>query len=367
MQENIKLTREQVIFLTFLGVVGNIVYTHTWIDNFTDRAAWVAAFLGVFLLIPLAVWIFYLGKFYPRGTIFDILESGLGKIVSTGLRFIFIVINAAVAIAQLNMFTQMLNVFFLPHTPAWVIMLVLTVMSVVFVNGGIQGFGRLAEILGILGILNFFAAFIFAFPNFVHFDFIVPVFDTSLIGFIKGTVFVTGGTAECLLILMIIVSYIPDPGKHYIWVVKGITLGAFIISSAILIIIAIMSPELSKRIAFGGVNAARLIQIGSFIQGLEIFILASYQFIAIGKITMSMYCAWLSGEKIITGKKPFVQLVIMALVILIPSVWLTSYNKAYFLAVALGSYIILPFTLVVLMLTSISVVIINKRAGSAAK
>lgn len=367
MQEHIKLTREQVIFLCFLGVIGNIVYIHTWIDDFTDRAAWVAAFSGVMLLIPLAIWIFYLGKFYPQGTIFDILESGLGKIASKTLRLVFILVNIAVAVAQLNMFTQMLNVFFLQYTPAWVIMLVLTMIGVLFANGGIQSFGRLAVILGVLGILNFFAAFIFAFPNFVHLEYIVPVFDTSLIGFIKGTVFVTGGTAECLLLLMIIVSYVPDPGKHYMWAVKGIALSAVVLSSAILIIIALMSPELAKRIAFGGVNAARLIQVGTFIQGLEIFILASYQFIAIGKITSTMYCSWISGTKIITGKKPFLQLVIIALIILIPSVWLTSYNKAYFLAVALGSYIILPFSLVILLLASISVVIINKRAGSAAK
>lgn len=366
MQENIKLTREQVIFLSFLGIVGNIVYSHTWIDDWADRAAWVAGFLGVLLLIPFAVWIFYLGKFYPQGTIFDILEKGLGKISSKILGLIFILINIAVAVAQLNMFTQMLNVFFLQHTPAWVIMLSLTVMGVLLVNGGIQAFGRLTEILAVLGVLNFFAAFIFAFPRFFHLEYVIPVFNSPISGLLKGTAFIAGGTAECLLILMIIVRYVPDSAKHYMWVVKGIALSSLIIASAILVIIGMMSPELAKRIAFGGVNAARLIQIGEYIQGMEIFIFGAYQFIAIGKITLSMYCTWISGKAIFTEKKPFLQLVIVAFMILIPSIWLNSYNKAYFLAVGLG-YIILPFCVFILILTSLSAFIINKRAGSASK
>ena len=367
MQEKLKLTREQVIFLSLIGIIGNIVYTHTWIVNNTGRAEWVATLLGILLVIPLAIWIFYLGKFYPQSTIFDILEKGLGKILSSGFGILFIIINIAVAVAQLNMFTEMLTVFFLQFTPPWVIMLFLTAMCVMFANGGIQAFGKLTEFLAILGVINFFAAFIFAFPKVFRIEYIIPIFDTSLSGFIKGTVFMTGGAAETLLVLMIIVRYVPDPGKHYMWLVKSIALSAVVFSSAIFVIIGMMSAELAKRIAFGGVNAAMLIQVGEFIQGLEVFIFGAYQFIAIGKITLSIYIAWIVGKKIFSEKKPSLQLLIIALMILIPSVWLTSYNKAYFLAVALGNYILLPFSILVLMLASVIVIIKNKKTGRGLK
>lgn len=363
MQGNIKLTREQIFFLSFIGTLGNIVYSHTWIDNNTDRSAWVAAFLGILLIIPFAIWIFYLGKFYPKGNIFDILESGLGKLTSKFFSVLFILINIAVAVAQLNMFTEMLNVFFLQYTPPWVIMLFLILIGVLFVYGGIHVFGRLTEILGVLGLINYFAAFVFAFPKFFRIEYIYPVFDTSLWGFLKGTIFMTGGAAECLLILMIIVRYIPEPAKHYWWVIKGIAFSAVIFSLAIFVIIGMLSPELAKRIAFGGVNAAKIIQIGNYIQGLEVFIFGTYQFIAIGKITLSMYCAWISAQKIFNGKKPLLLLFITTLMFLAPSVYLSSYNTAYFIAVALANYIILPFSVLVLLLASISVIIINKRVG----
>lgn len=363
MQGDIKLSREQVFFLTFIGTIGNIVYSHTWIADNTDRSEWAAAFLGILFVIPLAIWIFYLGKFYPKGTIFDILESGLGKITSIFLSLLFILINIAVAVAQLNMFTEMVSVFFLQYTPSWVIMLILILICVMFVYGGIYVFGRLTEILGILGLLNYFAAFVFVFPKFFRTEYVIPIFDTSLWGFIKGTIFMTGGAAECLLILMIIVRYIPNPAKHYWWVIKGIAFSAVIFSLAIFVIIGMLSPELAKRIAFGGVNAAKVIQIGNFIQGLEVFIFGTYQFIAIGKITLSMYCAWISAKKIFNGKMPLLLLMITALLFLIPSLYLSSYNKAYALAVFLGNYILLPFSFFILLLASVSAFIINKRVG----
>ncbi len=366
MPENIKLSREQIVFLAFIGIIGNIVYTHTWIDNATDRAAWVASLVGILLLIPFAVWIFYLGKCYPQGTVLEILETGLGKFLSSPIIIVYILINIAVAVAQLNMFTAMLNVFFLHYTPSWVIMLFLILVSVILANGGITAFARLVEVLALLGVMNYFATFIFTYPQFFHVEYIIPIFDTSLLGFTKGTVFMLGGASECLLLLMVIIQFIPDPAKHYTWIITGIAFSAVIFSSAIMIIIAIMGPELAKRIAFGGVNAAKLIQLGDFIQGLEIFIFGTYQFIAIGKTTMCMYCAWTSA-KMFYNKKPLLQLLIIALMIFVPSIWLNSYNKAYFLGVALGNYIILPFSVVILLLASLSILIKNKRAGSAAK
>jgi spore germination protein KB len=122
MQENIKVTREQVIFLVFMATLGNIVYTHTWIDYDTDRAAWVASFIGILLVIPFASWILHLGRNYPGNTIFDIIETGLGKLTCAVVGIIYILINIAVVVAMLNMFTQLIKTFFNIYTPVWVIM-----------------------------------------------------------------------------------------------------------------------------------------------------------------------------------------------------------------------------------------------------
>ncbi|CQR70256.1 Spore germination protein YndE [Sporomusa ovata DSM 2662] len=366
MLEKVKITREQTIFLVFIGALGNIVYTHTWIDPNTDRAAWVASLAGILLVIPFAVWILYLGKQQPGGTIFDILESGLGKIFCVIVSGLYIFLNIALAVTILNMFTELIKTFFLIYTPRWLIILVMVSISVLLLSNGIKVLARTVEILTVIGLLNFFISFIFAFPNYIHPEYVIPIFDTSLLGCIKGTLFLSGTASECLLLLMVIVRFIPDPGKHYMWVVIGLAACSVIFSSAILIIIAMLSPELAARIAFGAVNAAKIIKVGEFIRGLEVFIFGTYQFIALGKTTFYLYCAWTAAKKMFNNWKPEIQLLFLAVMIFVPSLWLNSYNKAYYLAVLLG-YSILPFSIFVLLLASISIMLIKKRTGSTLK
>lgn len=367
MLQNVKLTREQVFFFTFLGIIGNIVYTHTWIDNDTNRAAWVASFAGILLIIPFALWILYLGSFNTEGTIFDTIKEGMGKLPTWIICIVFIALNVCVAATQLNMFTEMLKVFVLQYTPPNVIMLVMIFIAFIILNSDLTVIGRVFEILTVIGFVNYFASFIFAFPKMINIKYIIPVFDTSILGVIKGIAFTTGTVSELLLFLMVIVCNIPDPYKHRKWVINGIVSSAAVFSFAILIIMAMMSPELAKRIAFGGVNAARLITVGPSITGLEIFVIGTYQFIAFGKIIICMYCSWISLKRIFGEKKSRFQIVFAALALAIPSLYVNSYNKAYFTAVFLGQYIILPFSILVLILASISVKIRKKKIGSVRK
>jgi hypothetical protein len=72
-------------------------------------------------------------------------------------------------------------------------------------------------------------------------------------------------------------------------------------------------------------------------------------------------------QKIFSSNKAMLQLFIVGLLILVPSILLTSYSKAYFLAVFMGNYITLPLTIFVLIIASISIFIKNKKAGSISK
>jgi hypothetical protein len=66
-------------------------------------------------------------------------------------------------------------------------------------------------------------------------------------------------------------------------------------------------------------------------------------------------------------KKPVILLVLASLIIFSVSVWVNSFDTGYFLAVFLGSYIILPFVIFILLLTTLGVIINKKKTGSAAK
>lgn len=366
MDKNVAFTREQVLTISLLGIIGNIVYIHTWIDDMTDRSAWLAAFLGILLLIPFAVWILYIGSQNQNCNIFDVIQMGFGKLPANAFRVVFILINIVLIITQLNMFTEMVHVYFLPFTPTLLVMLAALAICAVFVRKGIDALGRCFFVLGLLGVINYFACFILAFPKNVNMKFLIPVFDTTISGFIQGTLFITQVTSEYLLLLMILVGCVSSSLKYYKWVITGIILTGFIFTFAIAVIMAMMSPELAKRIAFGGVNASRLIQIGEFIHGLELLVFLTYQFIAFGKIMICIYCIWVCTKQIITVKRPNLQLFVIAAVLFILSVLLNSYIKAYFIAVFMGSYILPSFVILALISATICSFLKRKKMGMSA-
>jgi hypothetical protein len=351
MGENARLTGAQIFLISFLGVIGNIVYIHTWIDDDTDRASWLIAMIGIMLLIPLAYCM----------SVLDILEKRFGKIPSVLICLMYFAVNVIISGTHLNMFTELVNTFVLQYTPPMIIMIVLVMLAALFSSGKIQTLARLTGILAILGIVNYFSTFIFAFPKYINTAYIIPVFVTPVSGLLKGLYFIIGSVSDGLLLLAVFVRYMPATAISRKWVVKGMLAAAVVFSMAILIIIAMMSPELAKRIAFGGVNAARLITVGNYVQGLEVFILVAYQIIAVGKITVCLFCAWMSLKRIFNDKFPTPLLLITALSILVPSVWLSSYNKAYSIAVFMATYITLPFSILLILLSVISFMHQNKN------
>jgi spore germination protein (amino acid permease) len=361
------VTREQAVCLTFGSAMGSIIYTFTWAITITGRPFWIAVLLGVLCNIPFAVWILYLCKCHKGSTIFDLLVTGLGKFISAIMIFIYILINIAAAVCLLNIFTGTIKVFFLHRTPASIIMLFIVIICALFANSGITNIGRLAEILITLAIINFFSCFTLSFVNSFDFQNTLPMFDTSLSQLAKGILVTAGITSECLLFFMILSGSIPEPMKHKMWVVNGLVGWSVVLSSAVFIMEGVLSPELLARIAHAGVNTARVVQIGEFVRGLEVLVLATYQYCTIMKILIFMYSCQVAANKLFRNSNRKFFIILFAFIIFAASAYVNSYNTGYFLSLFLGTFILLPFVILVLMLATLSLVIINKRNRRTAK
>lgn len=364
MEADRKVSNGQIAFLTYGSAAGNIVYTFTWVTKVTGRPFWIAVLLGVLVNIPFAVWIMYLGQFYKGDTIFDMLEKLMGKYIGKALIIFYILINSVTAACMLNLFTGVVKVFFLLYTPSWVIMFIIIFMCAMFANSEIGVLGWLIELLSILFTFNFFAGFFFSFFKEFKIQYIIPVFDTSLIGFAKGFLIAAGNTAECLIFLMVLVGSIPDPYKTSKSAAKALMYWSVVLSSAILVMSGVISPELLSRIGGAGIAVSKVIQIGEFIRGLEVLILITYQFIAIIKISIIIYSSWVSVRILFNHRKSLLQLIIVSLVVFSLSAWIDSFNTGYFLSLFVGTYILLPYSVLILLLVTLGMLLKKSGMGS---
>jgi spore germination protein KB len=362
-----KLSHSQTACVTYGSAMGNIIYTFTAVTAVTGRPFWVAVLIGVLLNIPLAIWILFLGSYKKNGTLFDLLKDGLGKWVCKGMIVLYILINIAVSVCMLNMFGATVKTFFLPRTPIFVIILFTVFMCTIFANSGLKYLGRLISLLCVLATLNYFIGFSVSFVNEFRIEYVTPIFDASYAQFVQGMMLATGLSAECLLFLMLIIGSIPQTQKHYLSVIKGLFFWSIILSSAILIMEGNVGRELLSNVTGAGITIASIIQIGSFVRGLEIFILMTYQYIAALKITIYLYSCWEGAKNLFDVKRGRPILILTALAVFIASSLMNSYSSGYSLSVFLGSYVILPFVFLILLLGTISVFIIKSRNGKTEK
>lgn len=365
--DNNKFTREQVFILTYVGGCGNMVYTFTWNIYLTGRSQWITAAIGILLTIPIYISIAQVCSKYPGYTIFDIIEAGLGKIVTLLLFIGYSIINIALGVFQINMFTGSVKMYFLQLTPTWIIMLFVVFLGTLYVNNSISLFGRTIEILTILYILNYFIGFFMSFTKGFYMENITPIFDTTLLKFCEGTFFSLGATSENLILIFVMVSHIPNLNKHKKWVVKGICFWCFILSLAVFLLQGISGCESLLRISSAGIGISIILFWGDYIRGLEVFILVTYQIMVIVKIAVYIYAIWIPIQKRIKQRYSRFLPPIIALFMFISSIMLNSLNKAYFLSVYSSYFILLPFIVIVIFFAYLSNFVLKKRAGSDLK
>lgn len=361
-----RFTREQVILLTYTSGCGTMAYTFTWVAYLSERSGWVVLFVGIPIVIPFAMGILYLCRNHNGCTIFDIIEKGFGKYVYILIVSIYSLIVIVSAIAMLNMFTGVVKIYFLQFTPVWLIMSFIVLIAILFVNKRTLLFGRVIELLTVWYTLNFFTGFSLAFAREFKFENITPIFDVTLAKFGIGVFFSLGAVSEILLLIMVMAKDIGEPFKHRRWVVKGVMIWAFILSLAQFIMQGMTGYELLSRNYTAGIGISRIIYIGDFVRGLEIFILATYDLIAIVKISVSLYEIWIPIKKLFNEKYSTILLYLIGVLILLPSIWFNSASNAFFLSIFMSFLIFLPFSIIVMLIGCLSLFIIRKRCRGGA-
>ncbi|MGE5328686.1 MAG: GerAB/ArcD/ProY family transporter [Deltaproteobacteria bacterium] len=365
MQEsnNFKISREQIILLIVGAAGGAYTYNFTWIIPSGGRAVSIIGLLSIVPIIPLVFWLLSLRKDRPEDTIFEIIESGLGKVTSKSIIIIYYFITMISIIILMNLFTQTVKIYFLQYTPAWILMLLIIIMCYMFVNSGIKIFVMFCEIIIVLATIDFHAGFALAFVKQFKIENFIPLFDITLSGFLKSIIFIMGNLSEVLMMFMLLINVMPDSKKCLTWIVKGLILWAVIYAAAGVIFIGIIGVEQLARVSGTGVAVAKVIQIGDFIRGLEVFIFVVYVNQAIAKLCIFLYSMQQAGLRLIGKSKSKIHLIIAAILVFIGSIIMNSYVTAYFVSVFLYTYILLPFSIFVLILGSLGLAISNRKRG----
>lgn len=354
-----------VCFLIAASAFGGIVYLHATILRICQRQAWIAEGVGGLLLIPLGWWILYIASKYPQKTIFEVVEITSGKLIARVFSMLYVGILLILSALVLRQFSTMIQMYFLHTTPIILVMITILLVSSVIASDGIESLARTNVISILIAYPIFYIGQGFGLIRKFEWANIFPILEKSFLSFLEGTYLSTGLLSEAILFMLIMMASIHRPSKSYRGIFYGMLVFlVFVPASVILISVGVLGPEEASHIAFAGINVAQTISAGRFIQGMESFIITTYQVIVITKLAINFFAVSDTLAYAISKRDTFKFLLfLVALSVLFLCIYTGSYNEANMYYLFIVRYVILPFIFVILSVAWIGTLL--RRRGNS--
>ncbi|QUI24679.1 GerAB/ArcD/ProY family transporter [Vallitalea pronyensis] len=358
------LNDRQFAFLIYSGTVGNMLFITIYVIQNAGRATYVAAFLGSCVTALFMLWTIYLGKFMPKKSMFDIIKTYYGKMVSSILIMIYSLFHifTGALILRLSM-TIFVKVQLLHLTPLWLITLMPVIAIAIFLfTNSFNLFARWNVILQVVATSVYFVGIVVGMVIKFDVNNLKPVFHVDASDFLLGFYLLLGATNETVLKSFSIMGLL----KNYKVARKGLIKGAIlyipIISTSLFFAIGIMGQEVARDSTFAIVNLANQVGLGKFIQGLEIFHILPFLSLIYIHLGHNAYSSFLSACSLSHNKKfRLIMIGIICIGIYAIAISITSFNVAMVYMKTTITYVVVPFSLLILIMASIAVIMRKRK------
>ncbi|SFJ21556.1 spore germination protein KB [Paenibacillus sp. UNC496MF] len=298
MTEQGKINARQLAILTLLFSLGSsILIVPSGLTAVAKQDGWLSALVGVgigMLLIGLYV---ALSRRYPGQTLVQfaeqILGTWLGKLVGL-LFFSFYLLLASLVLRNVGDF---ITTIVMPETPIQIVHLLFIMAILTGASLGLEVIARTAEIFLPWIMTMLLLLIVFLLPQ-IQFDRIQPVFEAGTKAIIHGSLSVISiPYLELTVFLMII----PSVNKTNIGMpfLKGAMLGGLVIVVITLLCVFVLGWDFASRHTFPSYTLAKKIQVGEFLQRIEVLVAIIWFLTIFFKLLLCFYAALLGFAQVL--------------------------------------------------------------------
>ncbi|NWQ44060.1 endospore germination permease [Bacillus sp. EB106-08-02-XG196] len=345
-------SRTQLFFVLILFIgISNHVLIMPHLLTTGKRDAWICVLVSYVLLLFWGLILYLImKKNQQRLSLYEWIKGRAGGVIST----VFISILAAYvfAISAISFYDliQSINIYFLPRTSSFVVMLPFLLISSWAAYNGLKSIVYVsAVLLPIVWLLGIFVAWFTISDK--DYSYLFPILSDGYHPVVKGTIIILGGSSD-LLVLLLLQQHLK----------KSFTLLNLIILITILVGL-ILGPTMGSLSSFGPAVASdmrfpafeqwRLITLGEYISHVDF--LAVFQFLS-GELIRVSLCLFLLADMVkgfspASNKKVFaVSTLLLGLMTIIPlsDIWVQTIIGKYFYPAALISAVIISLELLII-------------------
>lgn len=303
MMQNVKINTNQFLILVTLFTIGtSILIVPSGLAAKANQDAWVAAIVGMVIGLVI-IWLFCLiAQWFPHLTFVQMTEKILGKWLGKAVSLLFVCMSFIYASSLLYYSGSFLNTHLLPNTPMASLNILMTIIIIMGVRLGLETIARSAEIFILVFFVLFFFLVLFISPE-VKFENVQPVFEAGTKTIIQSTFpFIEVTSVNAIVLLMFFpvnVNKTKQANKSFF---LGYVIGGIVIIIFTFLSVSVLGAYSTAAEVFPSYELAKKINIGDFIQRIEVMMAGLWIIALYFKATIYFYAAVLGIAQIINLK-----------------------------------------------------------------
>lgn len=276
---------KQGICMMVLYIMGSTLVLG--VGSVAKQDIWVGVLLGMLFALPVLMMYARILYLHPGLDLFQILDTLFGKVLGKIITLLLVWYAFHLGSLVIRNMAEFISVVALPETPALVPVMLLCLLCIWGVKAGIEVLGRWAEFcLPILAIIIFFVVGLSMFNADVNN--LRPVLHKNLMPVMEGA-FSSFSFPFAETIIFMMIGFVFREKKA----VYKVYMFSLLIGGTIVLIIGVrnmlvMGPNFVESTFFPSYAAVSLIDIGDFLQRIEILVSVVFMFSGFIKISVCL-------------------------------------------------------------------------------
>ncbi|MFC4810178.1 GerAB/ArcD/ProY family transporter [Paenibacillus sp. GCM10023250] len=298
MTEHGKISARQLAILTLLFSLGSsILIVPSGLTAIAKQDGWISAVIGVgvgALLIGLYI---VLATRYPGQTLVQFAEQILGTWLGRLVGLLFFSFYFLLASLVLRNVGDFITTIVMPETPIQIVHLLFIMAILMGASLGLEVIARTAEIFLPWILTMLLLLIVFLLPQ-IQFDRVQPVFEAGTKAILHGSLSVISIPYLELTVFLMIIPAVNKP-KIGMPFLKGAVLGGLVIIVITLLCVFVLGWDFASRHTFPSYTLAKKIQVGEFLQRIEVLVAIIWFLTIFFKLSLSFYAALLGFAQVL--------------------------------------------------------------------
>ncbi|WP_307410033.1 GerAB/ArcD/ProY family transporter [Neobacillus ginsengisoli] len=288
-----KISGSQIFWMMFTFEVGNsLLLTLSSTIRTAKQDAWISMVIAGLVGVAITFLATTLGSLYPNQTMIEFSQTILGKWLGKLMMILYLLLwYPAIGIITREFGDFMITALF-HKTPLWVIVFTAMLLLIfIMYQGGIEGIGRLSEIVGPMILLMITILIILNLGN-MNWHYMLPIYqDSGWLPILKGSYPPMASFFGEPVMMTMFVFFMDKPDQASSRAMWGIGLAVSMVTIGTLAVIFTFGPVLPSRLLFPFYNMSRVISVMEFIQNVDILIVIIWFFSIFIKLALYMFLA----------------------------------------------------------------------------